>query len=343
VAETISNKKSSSDVILGIETSCDETAAAVWSGSSIKSNIIASQIEHGAFGGIVPELASRAHQQAIVPLVDNAMKVAGAALEQLTGIAVTIGPGLMGSLLVGTSFAQSLALSLEIPLIGVNHLEAHLWSVQIEHPACFPPFIALIISGGNTILVKVDDFQEYHILGQTRDDAAGEAFDKVAQLLGLGYPGGAKVDMYARKGNPGYHRFPKPGPKGKTFDFSFSGIKTAVLYFLQSISEKEQKAHLADICASFQKAVIQSLVDKTCRALEETGIQKLVVAGGVAVNSGLREAVKQRSQYMNFQYFIPSPIICTDNAAMVALLGSMYLSKGITSEVGLQPVANLSL
>lgn len=328
---------------LGIETSCDDTAAALVTPSGVLSSIVSSQTIHEKYGGVVPELASRAHQKLIVPIVHEALSAANVSIKDIRGIAVTRGPGLMGSLLVGISFAQGMALAQNIAFIGINHLEAHLWSAQLEHPDLQPPFLALIVSGGHTILAIVRDFRDYQVLGTTRDDAAGEAYDKVSKLLGLGYPGGPMIDRLAREGDPSYHRFPLAGPRGNGYDFSFSGIKTSVLYFVRSLSEKKLTDDLPHICASFQYAVIESLIRKTIRAAEEHGLKKIVVTGGVAANSYLKESLTNRGVKINRIVLFPSNKYCTDNGAIVAHLGIKYLSSKIYSPLGIAPVANLGL
>lgn len=330
-------------LILGIETSCDDTAAAVSSPERLLSNIVSSQLIHKKFGGIVPELASRAHQKLIVPIVTKALSEANTRIKDIEGIAVTRGPGLMGSLLIGLSFAQGIALVQKTPLIGINHLEAHLWSAEIEYPDLATPFLSLIVSGGHTLLVAVQGFREYTVIGSTRDDAAGEAYDKVAKLLGLGYPGGPVIDRLARKGDPAYHKFPIPGPRGKTLDLSFSGIKTSVLYFIQSLSPGETQENLANICASFQKVVVEAIVEKTIQAARKYSLHHIVVTGGVAANSYLKLRMQERGMEARRKVYFPSPVFCTDNGAIVAHIGRKYLSAGITSSLGLAPIANLEL
>jgi len=329
--------------VLGIETSCDETAASVVSDDILLSNVILSQTIHSKYGGVVPELASRSHQKNIVSIISRALNEAGINKKEIDGIAVTRGPGLMGSLLVGLSFAQALSISFGIPCIGVNHLEAHIWAAAVEDKGIKPPFISLLISGGHTQLIYVKEFGVYKTLGRTRDDACGEAFDKVAKLLGLGYPGGQKIDNLAKKGNINYHRFPKLGPKGNNYDFSFSGIKTAVLYYLDSIPEETKIEHINDICASFQIRIVEVLIEKTFKALKDTGCRRLVLAGGVAANSLLIEKMKERANEEKIKLFYPSPILCTDNAGMVAYVGIKYLKKGVSSEMGIKPEPMLNI
>jgi N6-L-threonylcarbamoyladenine synthase len=330
-------------LILGIETSCDETASAVVRNNTLLSNVVYSQTIHSKYGGVVPELASRSHQEKIVSVIDKAINDAGVEKRDINGIAVTKGPGLVGSLLVGMSFAQALSISMGIPCIGINHLEAHIWSSALENKSIKPPFISLLISGGHTQLIYVKEFGVYETLGRTRDDAAGEAFDKVAKLLGLGYPGGKNIDMLARKGNMNFFNFPQIGPRGNNYDFSFSGIKTAVLYYLNGVSEEIKHIHLNDICASFQIRVVEVLLEKTFKALKDTGLNKLVLAGGVAANSLLIERMKERAKKENFKLYYPSPIFCTDNAAIVAYVGMKYLKKGVYSNIGIKPEPMLNI
>ena len=319
--------------ILGIESSCDDTAAAVLKEGQLVSSVISSQIVHAAYGGVVPELASRDHQRFIVPVVQQAMKEAGVANEDISGIAVTTGPGLAGSLLVGLSFAKAMAFALDIPLIGVNHLEGHIYSVFLEEEKPKLPFLCLIVSGGHTQLIQVDEGFSHQVLGSTRDDAAGEAFDKVAKLLGLGYPGGPKVDALAAEGDAAFHAFPRSSLGG--YDFSFSGLKTSVLYYLNSYSEAEREAllkdHLADICASFQQAVVDMLVAVVKRAVRRTGIKEVAIVGGVSANSGLRSAMESLKEKEDFSLYVPSLKYCTDNAAMIAKAGAMCLESGKSS------------
>ena len=320
-------------VILGIESSCDDTAAAVLDEGKLTSSVISSQIVHEAYGGVVPELASRDHQRFIVPVVQQALEKAGVENGDITGIAVTTGPGLAGSLLVGLSFAKAMAYALDIPLIGVNHLEGHIYSVFLEEKPPAFPFLCLIVSGGHTQLIQVDEGFSHTTLGSTRDDAAGEAFDKVAKLIGLGYPGGPKVDALAAEGDPEFHAFPRSSLGG--YDFSFSGLKTAVLYYLNSFSEEERQAllrdHMSDLCASFQQAVVDMLITVVKRAVRRTGIKEVAVVGGVSANSGLRKALEDLKVKEGFSLYVPSLKYCTDNAAMIAKAGAMCLDSGKTS------------
>ncbi len=329
--------------ILGIETSCDETAAAVWLNDRLASNLIASQEVHTKFGGVVPELASRAHVKLILPIVESAINQATINKSNLDGIAVTSGPGLAGSLLVGLNFAKAMALSLSIPYVGVNHIEGHLFSNSVFEKGPQPPFIALIISGGHTQLVLVKSWGEYEILGKTRDDAAGEAFDKVAKMLELPYPGGPAIEKLALDGDPDYVSLPKAKIKNSELDFSYSGLKTAVLYHLQSLKPSERQRHKADIAACFQVAAVDVLVDNSMKALKKYEINQLTIAGGVACNSYLRNKLKEACKKQNYTLFCPPVILCTDNGAMIARAGKFYLDKGQYSEFSLSPKPSLVL
>lgn len=331
-------------LILGIETSCDETAASVVAdGKKILSNVVLSQLVHQKYGGVVPELASREHIKFLVPVTQKALEDAKVRLDDIDGIAVTYGPGLVGSLLMGLTFAKSVAFSKNKPLIGVNHLEGHLFSNFLEHEKFSPPFICLIISGGHTLLIYVKDKGRYELLGQTLDDAAGEAFDKVANLLNLGYPGGPLLDKTAQAGDRNFVKFPRGMLRGDSFNFSFSGLKTAVALYVQKLSESEKQKHLADICASFQEAVVEVLVEKSIKAAEVKSCKTIAMAGGVACNSRLREKLKERASVLGMEIFYPSPLLCTDNAAMIAAVGDFRLSKGERSEFNLQAVPYLKL
>jgi N6-L-threonylcarbamoyladenine synthase len=325
--------------ILAIESSCDDTAAAVLQNDVVLSNVVANQLIHNQYGGVVPELASRAHQQNIVPVVDAALRKANIQKEQLTAIAFTQGPGLMGSLLVGSSFAKSLALALNIPLIAVNHMQAHILAHFIseegfEKPTF--PFLALTISGGHTQIVKVTDFFEMEIIGETTDDAVGEAFDKSAKILGLPYPGGPLVDKYAQLGNPKAFSFAKPKVPG--LDFSFSGLKTAILYFIQKkVAENPDfiAENLNAICASIQQTIIEILMDKLKMAVNETGINKIAIGGGVSANSGIRNTLKEAENKYGWKTYIPKFEYTTDNAAMIGIVGyqKFLLENFETSDV----------
>ncbi|MEY3500351.1 MAG: tRNA ((37)-N6)-threonylcarbamoyltransferase complex transferase subunit TsaD [Bacteroidota bacterium] len=325
--------------ILSIESSCDDTAAAVLQNDVVLSNIVANQLIHNQYGGVVPELASRAHQQNIVPVIDAALRKANIQKEQLSAIAFTQGPGLMGSLLVGSSFAKSMALALNIPLIAVNHMQAHILAHFIseegyEKPSF--PFLALTISGGHTQIVKVTDYFDMEIIGETTDDAVGEAFDKSAKILGLPYPGGPLVDKYAQLGNPKAFAFTKPKVPG--LDFSFSGLKTAILYFIQKkVSENPNfiTENLNDICASIQNTIIEILMDKLKLAVKETGINKIAIGGGVSANSGIRNTLAAAENKYGWKTYIPKFEYTTDNAAMIGIVGyqKFLLENFETSDV----------
>lgn len=325
--------------ILAIESSCDDTAAAVLQNDKVLSNVVANQLIHNEYGGVVPELASRAHQQNIVPVIDAALRRANVKKEQLSAIAFTQGPGLMGSLLVGSSFAKSLALALNIPLIAVNHMKAHILAHFIDEEGFDKPtfpFLALTISGGHTQIVKVNDFFDMEIIGETTDDAVGEAFDKSAKILGLPYPGGPLVDKYAQLGNPKAFAFTKPKVPG--LDFSFSGLKTAILYFIQKESQKNPdfiQDNINDICASIQHTIIEILIDKLKLAVAETGINQIAIGGGVSANSGIRNTLKEGEQKYGWKTFIPKFEYTTDNAAMIGIVGyQKFLTQNFeTSDV----------
>jgi N6-L-threonylcarbamoyladenine synthase len=321
--------------ILGIESSCDDTAAAVINNGVILSNVVATQKIHEAYGGVVPELASRAHQQNIVPVVHQALQLANIDKKQLSAIAFTRGPGLMGSLLVGTSFSKSLAFGLDIPLLDVNHMQAHILAHFIKaegQKAPSFPFLALTISGGHTQIVKVSNYFDLEVIGQTIDDAVGEAFDKSAKILGLPYPGGPLVDKYAQQGDAKKYSFPKP--KVSPLDFSFSGLKTSVLYFVQkNVAENPNfiEENLADICASLQHTIVDYLMDKLKNAVKQTGITQIAIGGGVSANSGIRKALKETEQKYGWNTHIPKFEFCTDNAAMIAMVGELkYKQKHFT-------------
>ncbi|MFI5252792.1 MAG: tRNA (adenosine(37)-N6)-threonylcarbamoyltransferase complex transferase subunit TsaD [Bacteroidota bacterium] len=338
-------------VILGIESSCDETSAAVMRDGEILSNIISSQFVHRKYGGVVPELASRAHQRLIVPVVDESLKISGVNKEELNGIAVTFGPGLIGALLVGVNFAKAMAYSLNIPVIGVNHLEAHLYSNFINDPKPAYPFLCLLVSGGHTQLVLVRALFDHELLGETLDDAAGEAFDKVAKMLGLGFPGGPYIDKLAKEGNPSFVKFPRSFLDEGSFDFSFSGIKTFMLYWLRDhgLAPKEGKPQsldpklLADLSASFQAAIVDVLSGKISTAVRKYKVRDVAIAGGVSANSELQRRLTNLQEKEKFRLFIPSMEYCTDNAAMIAMVGWMRFNMGLKSTYELNAVANISL
>lgn len=320
-------------LILAIESSCDETSASVIKdGSEILSNIVASQVDiHKKYGGVVPEIASRKHVEAIIPIVNESVVEANVELNQLDAVAVTNGPGLIGSLMVGLSTAKSLAFSLDIPLIAVDHLEAHAYSVNIENNLKFP-YIALVVSGGHTSLYKVGSYSSFELIGNTRDDAAGEAFDKGAKLLGLDYPGGIQIDRLSKDGDRDKHDFPRPFLKTDSFDFSFSGLKTSLLHFLKK-NEITSEQMLSDVCASYQEAIAQTLVEKTLKASEEFNISYVAMAGGVAANSRIRELAQERFDQNNISLYIPHIKYCTDNAAMIAKLGYKKYENGEYSDL----------
>jgi N6-L-threonylcarbamoyladenine synthase len=339
-------------IILGVETSCDETAVAVLEGTGdpspsaikLRSNMIASQIAlHRQFGGVVPEVASRCHVETIIPVIDKALSEAGVCLSDITAVAATHGPGLVGAVLVGLSAAKALALAQDIPFIGVNHIEAHMYANFIEHPDLAPPFVCLVVSGGHSDLVYLNDYGDYKVMGRTRDDAAGEAFDKVARTLGLSYPGGPAIDLASREGNSQAVRFPRAFLEEGSYDFSFSGLKTAVVNYVANARRKEQELFVPDIAASFQEAVVDVLITKTLRAASETGVTTVALAGGVAANSRLRQESHVRANEKGMDVRYPSPILCTDNAAMVACVGYFQLVSGKCSSLDLPAVPNLQL
>jgi N6-L-threonylcarbamoyladenine synthase len=331
-------------LILGVETSCDDTAAAVLrDGRTILANVVSSQdLVHGPYGGVVPELASRQHIENILPVVDGALQQAGIGLRDLNGMAVTYGPGLVGSLLVGLSMIKGIAFRCHLPYVGVNHLEAHLLAIQLEHEVSFP-YIALLASGGHTLLYCVKDFGQYVHLGGTRDDAAGEAFDKVAKMMRLGYPGGRLIDNLAQSGDPEVIRFPRARVKRGSYEFSFSGIKTSVWHYLKTQRESEWKNHVPDIAASFQEAVVDMLVRPTVQAAIACRVSRIVLAGGVAANSRLRAKMAERANAGGLKVYFPAPKFCTDNGAMIALAGYHALKRGRRDDFRLNADADLTL
>lgn len=331
--------------ILAIESSCDETAAAVVNnGREVLSNVISSQIDlHKLYGGVVPEIASRKHIEKINQVIEEALKEAEVTLSDLDAVAVTYGPGLVGALLVGVAEAKAIAYAAGLPLVGVHHIEGHISANYIEHPELEPPFLCLVASGGHTHLVCVKDYGKYEILGRTRDDAAGEAYDKVARAIGLGYPGGPKIDRIAREGNPDAVKFPKANIDGAKYDFSFSGLKSAVLNYINGCKMKGENFDPADIAASFQKAVVEVLVEKSMQAAEDYGMHKFAIAGGVASNTALRSAMEQACTMRGIQFYHPSPIYCTDNAAMIGAAGFYEYLAGTRHGWDLNAVSNLKL
>jgi N6-L-threonylcarbamoyladenine synthase len=329
-------------VILAIESSCDETSASVIVNGKVLNNIIATQSVHQKYGGVVPELASRAHQQNIVVVVNEALQSAGILKTELTAVAFTRGPGLMGSLLVGVSFAKGLSLGLNIPLIEVNHMQAHVVAHFIDDPRPQFPFICLTVSGGHTQIVLVRDHLNMEVIGQTQDDAVGEAFDKAAKVMGLPYPGGPLIDKYAKDGNANAFKFPETVMPG--LDFSFSGIKTAFLYFLRDEKQKNPafvEQNLNDICASLQQHLVNMLITRLVQASEKTGIREIAIAGGVSANSGLRKALKETGDKLGWNVFIPAFEYCTDNAAMIAMAAHYKFIKGEFCGLDVVPLARM--
>lgn len=327
-------------IILGIESSCDETSAAISVDGQVRANIIANQTIHEKFGGVVPELASRAHQQNIVPVVDQALKEAKISKKDVDAVAFTRGPGLLGSLLVGTSFSKGFALAMDIPLIDINHMQAHILAHFIEDPKPSFPFICLTVSGGHTQIVLVRDYFDMEILGQTLDDAAGEAFDKTAKILQLPYPGGPLIDRYAREGNPQAFSFPEPQIAG--LDFSFSGLKTAILYFIRDQVKEDPdfvERNLPDICASVQSRIVSILINKLKKAADQYGVREIAIAGGVSANSGLRAELLSTGAQEGWQVYIPKFEYCTDNAAMIAIAGHHKFLKGDFASQSVEPLA----
>lgn len=332
-------------LILAIESSCDETAAAVVkNGRSVLSNVISSQIDlHKLYGGVVPEIASRKHIEKINQVIEEALKEADTTLDDLDAIAVTYGPGLVGALLVGVAEAKAISFAKSIPLVGVHHIEGHISANYIENLDLEPPFLCLVVSGGHTHLVVVKDYGEFEILGRTRDDAAGEAFDKVARAIGLGYPGGPKIDKLSKQGNAYAMDFPKAKVADAPYDFSFSGVKSAVLNHLNKCKMMGEPIVEADIAASFQRCVVEVLVDHAIAAAKDYHISKLAIAGGVASNQTLRSAMKQACENNGIQFYHPSPIFCTDNAAMIGVAGYYEYIKGTRHGWDLNAVPNLKL
>lgn len=331
--------------ILAIESSCDETAAAVVkNGRTVLSNVISSQIDlHTLYGGVVPEIASRKHTERINQVIEEALKEADRTLEQMDAIAVTYGPGLVGALLVGVAEAKAISFATGLPLIGVHHIEGHISANYIEQKELEPPFLCLVVSGGHTHLVMVKDYGEYEIIGKTHDDAAGEAYDKVARAIGLGYPGGPKIDRLSKEGNPQAIAFPRAHIEGCPYDFSFSGLKSAVLNYLNQAEMKGEEINRADVAASFQAAVVAVLVEHTLLAASEYNVTKIAMAGGVASNSALRAEMQAACKKAGLTLYCPSPIFCTDNAAMIGAAAYYEYKRGVHHGLDLNAVPNLKL
>lgn len=331
--------------ILAIESSCDETAAAVvCNGREVLSNVISSQIAlHTLYGGVVPEIASRKHIEKINQVIEEALNEANMTLDNIDAIGVTYGPGLVGALLVGVAEAKAIAYAKNIPLVGVHHIEGHISANYIENPDLEPPFICLVASGGHTHLVCVKDYGQYEIIGRTRDDAAGEAFDKVARAIGLGYPGGPKIDKVSKEGNPDAIKFPQAHVADAPYDFSFSGLKSAVLNYINGCDMKGETYNQADIAASFQKAVVEVLVEHSMNAVEMYGMNRFAIAGGVASNTGLRAAMVKACEEKGVKFYSPSPILCTDNAAMIGSAAYYEYMAGTRHGLDLNAVPNLKL
>lgn len=334
-----------SKLILSIESSCDETSAAVVKdGREVLSNIIASQIEtHKKYGGVVPEVASRMHIEVVNGVVLEALEEAGVTLNDIDAIGVTYGPGLVGALLVGLQYAKGLSYSLKKPLVGVNHIEGHICANYIEHKDLKPPFVSLVVSGGHTFIVHVKDYGEYEVIGQTRDDAAGEAYDKVARALGLGYPGGPKIDKLAKEGNENAIEFPKANFHDDTLDFSFSGVKSAVLNYLNKCKMQNIEVNKADVAASFQKAVIEVLKQNVLKTCRKKKIKKIAIAGGVASNSALRESLIKAAEKEDIEVLFPSQVLCTDNAAMIGSAAYFNFINGNEAKLDINAKPNLKL
>lgn len=331
--------------VLGIESSCDETAASVVkNGRQVLSNVISSQIDiHTLYGGVVPEIASRKHMERINQVIEEALSKAGVSLDDIDVVSVTYGPGLVGALLVGVGEAKAIAYAAQKPLVGVHHIEGHIAANYIEHPDLEPPFLCLVVSGGHTHLVQVRDYNTFDVIGCTHDDAAGEAFDKVARAIGLGYPGGPKIDKVARMGNPDAIEFPRAKIAGAEYDFSFSGVKSAVLNYLNQCEMKGQEIVQADVAASFQKAVVDVLAERALAAAQKLGENRIAVAGGVAANSSLRKRMQEECKKAGITLYYPSPVFCTDNAAMIAVQGYYGYMAGERSGWDLNAVPNLKI
>lgn len=330
-------------LVLGIETSCDETSAAVLDGDTLLSHVILSQDVHKVYSGVVPELAARAHMRVLDDVVRTALDEAGTGLGDIGAFGVTAGPGLIGALLVGVTWTKATAWALDRPLVGVHHMEAHLFAASLEDPDAVPPFVALLVSGGHTMLLWVPEWGRYELLGATRDDAAGEAFDKIAKFFNLDFPGGPVIDKLSKEGNRDYVRFPRPMLRTKSYDFSFSGLKTAVINKYKDKVAKNAALPLADIAASFQEAVVDVLVTKTMRAAIEKNVKAVSVTGGVSANSRLREAFTERCEQEGLKVYFPPLSLCTDNAAMIAAAGYAKLQRGEVSDLRLNVLPNVPL
>ena len=343
--EDYKEKSSRPCLILALETSCDETSASVVAdGRIVLSDVISSQIPvHQKFGGVVPEIASRKHIENVIPVIDQALREAKVSLSDITAIGVTYGPGLVGALLVGVSVAKALAFATDKPLIGVNHLEGHIFANFLSHPDLEPPFMALVVSGGHTSLVHVKGYNEFELLGQTRDDAAGEAFDKIARVMKLPYPGGPYIDRLAKKGNPEAIAFPRALMGKDNFEFSFSGLKSAVLNYLHSADQRGEEVNHADVAASFQAAVVDVLVSKVLQAAHKCAVKQIVIAGGVAANSGLKLKLKEQCEQANLTLYYPDVILCTDNAAMIACRAYYQHRIGRYADLHLNAIPSLKL
>ncbi|WP_308749135.1 tRNA (adenosine(37)-N6)-threonylcarbamoyltransferase complex transferase subunit TsaD [uncultured Anaerococcus sp.] len=330
---------------LAIETSCDDSSVAILKNErEILTNLISSQIDiHALFGGVVPEIASRKHLEAINPLIDKAMDDAGITYSDLDLITVTKGPGLIGSLLVGISAAKALALATGLPLVGANHMKGHICANYLSNKDLKPPFVCLVVSGGHTYLCKINDYNDIEVVGSTRDDAAGESFDKVARKIGLGYPGGPKIDKLAKEGNPQAIDFPRVMLEKGSYDFSFSGLKTAVLNYAHNLEQKGEEINKADLAASFQDAVVDVLVEKSLMLLEETGYKQFAISGGVAANSRLRARMGEELEKRDIKFYYPETILCTDNAAMIAMAGYLDYMDGVRDDTFMKVYPNLDL
>ncbi|WP_306484846.1 tRNA (adenosine(37)-N6)-threonylcarbamoyltransferase complex transferase subunit TsaD [Anaerococcus sp.] len=330
---------------MGIETSCDDSSVAILKNDrEVLVNLISSQIDiHALFGGVVPEIASRKHLEAINPLIEKALADTNLSYEDIDLISVTKGPGLMGSLLVGISAAKGLSLATDTPLIGANHMQGHICANYLSNKDLEPPFISLVVSGGHTYLCKVNSYTDYEVIGKTLDDAAGESFDKVARKIGLGYPGGPKIDKLAKEGNKDAIDFPRVMLEKGSYDFSFSGLKTAVLNYAHKLEQRGEEVNKADLAASFQEAVVDVLVDKSMMLLKETGLKTLAVSGGVAANSRLKERLKEECDKEGIQFYHPSVILCTDNAAMIAMAGYLNYKNGVVDDNFMKVYPNLEL